>query len=440
MFFESTTAKTVEKSFQTYLDQATQARKIQAEKLIDFFHGKQLDDLKRDLFQYSGNVDQLKPVCINIVKKINNRLAQVYNKPATRSVDGTAQEKDIFEQIQIQAKYNIKMKQASRYAKLVKTVLVRVLYRNGKIALDILTPDIVDVETGSSPDNLKAVIITHYPASGKVKETQYHRWTADTFQILNYKGQVISSEPNEYGILPFVAVHDTCPVDEFFQPIPEDLASLQESINLKISDLLHTIGFQSHGQPVSKGLPDKQEIKIGPNQAISLPADTRDKKSDFKFADTNAKILEVVEAIQALINWAYISHGLPASSITSDAKEASGIAKQVDNFELEELRQDDQDLFRIYEQDLFRIVRAVNNHHSPRKLSDNCTLKTDFSEIKPPVAEKGQLEAWQILQDMGLISVVDIAMKKNPDLTREDAEALILQVQEDNRILEKTTI
>jgi hypothetical protein len=420
--------------------QAQVQRKIDTAKLIDFYHGHQIQDLKADLVQYSGNVEQLKPVCVNVVKKINNRLAQVYNKPATRAVTGTDQDQEVFNLIQNQARMNVKMKQASRFTKLVKTVLIRVLFRNGKLELDILTPDIVDVETGTSPEDLKAVIVTHYPASGNVRETQYHRWTANTFQVLNYKGDIISSETNEYGILPFVALHDACPVDEFFQPIPEDLASLQESINLKISDLLHTISFQSHGQPVSKGLPDKQTIKIGPNQAISLPADTRDKKSDFKFADTNAKIQEVVEAIQALINWAYISQGLPASSITSDAKEASGIAKQVDNFELDEMRRDDIELFRLYESQLFETIKVVNNHHNPRKLSEKCTLKIDFAEIKPPVSEKDQLEVWQILQDMGLLSVVDIAMKRNPDLSREDAEALIIQVQEDNKILEKTTI
>jgi hypothetical protein len=250
--------------------QAQVQRKIDTAKLIDFYHGHQIQDLKADLVQYSGNVEQLKPVCVNVVKKINNRLAQVYNKPATRAVTGTDQDQEVFNLIQNQARMNVKMKQASRFTKLVKTVLIRVLFRNGKLELDILTPDIVDVETGTSPEDLKAVIVTHYPASGNVRETQYHRWTANTFQVLNYKGDIISSETNEYGILPFVALHDACPVDEFFQPIPEDLASLQESINLKISDLLHTISFQSHGQPVSKGLPDKQTNLISSLQTQTL--------------------------------------------------------------------------------------------------------------------------------------------------------------------------
>jgi hypothetical protein len=104
------------------------------------------------------------------------------------------------------------------------------------------------------------------------------------------------------------------------------------------------------------------------------------------------------------------------------------------------MRRDDIELFRLYESQLFETIKVVNNHHNPRKLSEKCTLKIDFAEIKPPVSEKDQLEVWQILQDMGLLSVVDIAMKRNPDLSREDAEALIIQVQEDNKILEKTTI
>jgi hypothetical protein len=191
--------------------------------------------------------------------------------------------------------------------------------------------------------------------------------------------------------------------------------------------------MQSHGQPVSKGLPDNAVLKTGPNNVVQLPADTKDKKTDFFYADTNSKIEETVNAIQALINWAYISHGLPASSITSDSKEASGVSKQVDNFELEEMRADDQAMFRIVEQQLFELVKTVHNHHSDKKLSESCTLKVDFPEIKPPVSEKEQLETWDMLREMGLMSVVDIAMKRNPDLTREDAEALIQQVKEEER-------
>ena len=258
----------------------------------------------------------------------------------------------------------------------------------------------MDVETGKAPDDLLAVTVTNYPASGKVQETEYHRWTKDLFQVINYKGDVMAEEPNIYGVIPFVAIHDSLPTDSFFQPLPEDLPSLQESINLKISDLLHTIALQAFGQPVTKGL--KGHLKVGPNNAIELPADTKDLKHSFEFADTQAKINETVNAIQKLINWAYVSHGLPASSITSDVSEASGISKEIDNYELNESRQDDIELFRIYEQELFALVKVVHNAHATKKLSEGAKLMVDFAEIKAPVAEKDQVETWERLLDLGL--------------------------------------
>ena len=75
MLFDSTVPQTMTEAFKVFQDQETQARKLAAEKMIDFYHGRQLDDLKADLAAYTGNMDQLKPVCLNVVKKITNRLA-----------------------------------------------------------------------------------------------------------------------------------------------------------------------------------------------------------------------------------------------------------------------------------------------------------------------------------------------------------------------------
>ncbi len=436
-FFKSKVPQTIARSIAQAETIETQQRKIDANKLKDYFHGQALEDLKADLIQYSGNIEQLKPVAVNIVKKIISRLAQVYQKPATRTVDGTDQDKTIFSDIETACKLGLKMKQASKLTKLLKTCLVKVSYRNGKIALDILTSDFLDIETGKSPDDLKTVTITYYPVSGNVQETTYHRWTADTFQVLDYRGQVKTTEQNPYGCLPFVALHDGLPLDDFFQPLPLDLISQQEAINLKLSDLLYTISMQAHGQPVSKGL-ETANLKVGPNHVVSLPADTRDKSHSFDFAETHALISETVEAIQALINWAYISHGLPASSMTSEVSEQSGTAKTIDNFELDEARRDDQELFRIYEQQLFSLIKIVHNHHAKKKLSDNATMTVDFYDPKPPVSEKEQLENWQILMEMGLMSIVDVAMRRNPDLTKEDAEAMIMQVREDQQAMTET--
>ena len=66
-------------------------------------------------------------------------MPQVYTRSAARTIDGTDQDQAIFETLQAQAKYGLKLKQASRYAKLVKTIFVKVTYRNGTTQLDILT-------------------------------------------------------------------------------------------------------------------------------------------------------------------------------------------------------------------------------------------------------------------------------------------------------------
>jgi len=76
----------------------------------------------------------------------------------------------------------------------------------------------------------------------------------------------------------------------------------------------------------------------------------------------------------------------------------------------------------------------VNDYHNPVKFSQDAQIKVDFAEIKTPVTEVEQLEAWEKELSMGLISRVDLCMKRNPDLSREDAEALLLRIKEDNEI------
>ena len=155
------------------------------------------------------------------------------------------------------------------------------------------------------------------------------------------------------------------------------------------------------------------------------------------FANQEARIEEVVGAIDKLIKWACVSYGLSAASMSTDPQEASGLSKLVDTRELAEMRAEDVALWRSYEKRLFSLIRVVWNAHNPtKKLSEAATLKIDFADPRPEVDPKSQAEAWEKLLGFGVISPVDIAMQQNPDLkTREEALAYLIQVQEESREL-----
>jgi hypothetical protein len=408
-------------------------RKEEAAKRLDYFHDEQLGHLETRLNQLFSDPSAMVKVALNVVKKVVNNLAQVYRESPTRLLEGSDSDKELYTGIIESMALDVKLKLASRYAKLLKTILLRPVWRNERLDLDILTGNILDVETGESPEILLKVLVTDFGTSEKIEEVEYSLWTPESWQRLNYRGQTIEEAPNPYGVLPFLAVFDyPPPSSSFWLPGGDDLISLQEACNLKLTDLLYLLSTQSFGVGYIKGGQGGGSLKVDPGALCELP-----ENGEIGFANPQARIEEVVGAIDKLIKWACVSHGLSAASMSTDPQEASGLSKLVDSRELSEMRSEDVALWLSYEKRLFQLTRVVWNAHNPTKrLSESATLKVDFADPRPETDPKTQAEAWEKLLGFGVISPVDIAMQQNPDLkTREDALAYLIQVQEESREL-----
>jgi len=419
---------------------ASLARKQETAKRLDFFHDRQLTRLEEQLSQLFSDPSSMVKVELNLVKKIIRSLCQLYRVPAKREIEGSEKDKELFQSISERAALDVKLKSAHRYTKLLKTILLRPVWRNGKLDLDILTGNILDVETGDSPEELLKVLITDYGSSGKIEEVEYSLWTPETYQRLDYQGYVLAEEENPYGVLPFLPVWDYPPTSsEFWLPGGDDLISLQEMINLKITDLSYLIRQQSFGVGWIKSGKGGGQVRADPGTLIELPLD---KDSGIGFESQKAEIKEVVDAIDRLIKWAAMSNGLSVSTVdTKSTREFSAAAKVVDTEELRELREDDKTLWRTYEKKLFELIRVIWNRHNPKeKISEDAKLFIDFYDPKISTNQKDQVAQWEFLLNIGTISPVDIVLERNPDLgTRENALAHLLQIQEEQRELQELT-
>jgi len=422
-----------------------QARKAEALKRLQYYHDEQLMYLEAQISKIFSDPSKITtPVFINVTKKIINNLSRVYIGPAKRElVNGTQTDSDIYQTILQDSSLPRKLKLASRYTKLLKTILIRPVWRNGEMDIDILTPDILDVEHGDTPEDLLSITVTHYADSGKPEDTTFTRWTPEQIETLNYRKQVTASEPNPYGILPFIPCWDRTPTGSFWLEGGDDLISGQDAINERLTDLCYVLRLQGFGVPYIKGLESKggqlrtREIFLGPGKAQALPAD-----GELGFASTNAPISEIIESIRFLIGSLAISHGLSAHILVDEPSQESGVSKMVSSQELDEIRADDIELFRDYEHSLFDIMRVVWNTHNPaRKISDKAQLKVDFFDPAPQVSPEVQAAAWNTLLDMGVISAVDVVMERNPDIkTREDALAFLIQIQQEQQTLNERII
>ena len=418
---------------------ANRARKTETEKRLAYYHDAQHDYIVAALEAHFSNPDNLTPCFVNVVKKVVNNLAMAYGRDAVRTVENpsgvraAAADSEIFQEIAESSALGIKLKQASRYAKLLKTVLLRPVWRRGFMDLDVLTGDCLDVATGDTPEDLRVVSIAHFPESGRADEVEFSVWDKATVRRLNYIGSELCVEDNPYGVLPFVSVFDYCPTNSFWLPGGDDLVMVQDAINEKLTDLLYVCRMQGFGVGwIRKGQAAGGSIRLDPGAMVELPAD-----GAIGYESQKAPIKDIISAIDFLILQAALTNGLSASSLSTKVTRESGVAKTAGNRELEELRRDDIALFTKYERQLFDLFRIIWNRHNPgRKMSQEARLRVDFHDPKPATSPHEEAETWELLINLKVASPVDAIMERNPDLkTREDALKFLATVAAENEAL-----
>jgi hypothetical protein len=420
----------IKRMFKESLEADAQARKDETALRLNFYHDAQEERLREVI---GNKFSEINPhrwtlITLNIVKKIINQLAMVYLKDAKREVQGSDEDKQIFEEIARMCNLGATMKLASRYTKLLKTVLLRPVWREGRMDLDILTGNLLDVQIGDTPRDLQAVLVTRYPESGRYDEINYALWTPERITTLDYRGYEVGSERNPYGRLTFVPLWDRVPNSDFWLVGGDDLITAQEALNKQLVYLLRTIEMQGFGILWLKGV-DGGNMLLDPGAAIRISA----ADGEAGFIQPDAPIADVVAALEWLMKTTAMTNGLSAASLTTEVKDESGVSKIVGNRELEEMRRDDVALFEGYEKQVFEAIRVVWNAHNPgRKISAAAELKVDFYDPKQVVSAVEQCDEWESLIHLGAISLVDVAMQRNPDLkTREDALAYLKQVRDE---------
>lgn len=426
----------VKESFLASTVAANRERKEIAAKRIDYYYHFQSEYISKQLARYVTKVDSLRPCFVNIVKKIINQLAMVYIQDATRTLSSASKSDiEIFQRIERTASLGARWKQANRLAKLCGVVMLRPVFRDGMLEIDILTPDILDITTDDTPEHIASVMITHYPDSARDSELTYSLWTPDYVRTLDYRGWCIQEAENPYQMIPFCPVWNQLPTDVFWTQGAEDLIVLQEAFNEKLTDLLYILRMQGFGVGYVKGM--RGELShVDPGTIFNLPVD-----GELGFAKTQAPVTDTLAVLDFILKQAAVSNGLPASSLTTDPTDESGIARIAGNRELEEVRRDDIELFRKYERNLFNIIRIVWNTHNPcQKISEKAELFIDFYDPAPRIDPEKQAALWDSLLSMGIISPVDIMLERNPDLSRDEAKARLLEIQEEKRALSESII
>jgi hypothetical protein len=360
---------------------------------------------------------------INLVKKVIDTRATVYRTKPTRTFEGMDQAAG--EQLYTELAANLVLKRASRLTKLCKTTLLQVGWSGDRPTLYVLTPNVTDVEHEGDPQRPSRIIITHKGA--RPEDTTFSEWTATTFRKFDYRGRQITVDGNRtglnpYGVLPFVPLFDYMPSDAFWLPGGDDLVEAQQAVNVALTNLWRCVELQSHGQGWASGLPASETLRAGPDRFITLP-----EGGQLGFAAPNSPISEVLEAIAFVIKQTAIANSLSPQIFETTSKAESGLARLLDNRDLMEAREDDLELWRVYEGRLWTVIRAVANTHRPGSIPEGATMRVDFGEMSATETAADQVKRMRELVALGVYSPVDCLLELNPDLSREDAMRLLAE-------------
>lgn len=293
---------------------------------------------------------------------------------------------------------------------------------------------------------------------GKKARTLYRLWTAarvDTFSTdwfehdpragANVARQArhvpADSGAHPYGVVPFAFFHNSLPVDKFDgSGIGGALAHANGEADETLSDLAQII--QTFLAPKMFGVNISESFRWTDriDGIVRLPWQTSPEDGapppDIFFRQPTLDVEQAWLHLEKYLNQTFEDLDVPVKAVRGESHwEASGIAIVVGMAPLLQYLRDRQAPFGVYEQRLADLVLAVAGawYDAPELSAFAGTrLELQWPPVSIPVPSQEVDAGYEAGLRMGTESPVTVVMKKD-GMTREQAEAYLEQVAEDNQ-------
>ena len=373
----------------------------------------------------SSTLSKVVTGCVNVTKRVVDRISLVYMTPPKRLY--TKEDlPDLF------IEKDLKLQRLERITNLLDAVLLKPCWRLKEDGSGCIEYDIIwDYEPLFEDDPLKPSAII-YPVSKKasVLDATPELWVywdkENTFTFDNDgKSYTQDDNPemiNPYGRLPFVECYrEGKPEMNYLDTFASnDLIATNLAINCAETNKAANVMFQSFGYLFVNGAGiDKDTMQIGQDKINYLGVD-----GSISIVSPPNAIPALDESIKSSYKMLAQNYHLPSTFVEGTTAE-SGVALRMRNQELQDDRKSDVTRWRDIEFKLFeleQLIIAVELGQAAGDLED-----VDFAESVDILSDQEQREKWEWELSKGIIDVADIMMKKNPDLTREDAEEILAE-------------
>ncbi len=402
--------------------QNAKKRSKHIEKLIDYYNG---NDTKRYIENmFSGEAfREIPPVESNITRKFINKMSRIYTIGANRNVNDKYDELTVLK--------SARMKHVERMTRLCGTIATRVVWNEGETPYFDYRPvyffHVFFDDDPFVPSAICYPIIQPVEDSSIAEELTYAYWDADKYMLTQENGKVIMEKPHNYGTLPFVFTHRENQTDSFYVEGANDLINTNEHINIAMTEMQLGLRFQMFGQPVMVGAEMGNKQRTGSDVTLELP-----EGATYDIVAPQGSVEGVIENIKFLVELVAQNNHLWVQWAEQGGEVPSGVSMMIKDLERTEDYQDDLALWRMYEEDFYRVERQIASSFNVTLPED---LGLDFKEPEYPKTVQDQILWDKHRLELNLIGEVELLMEYNNDLTQEQAELTIASNKQRNQKL-----
>ena len=397
-------------------------RENHIEKLLDYYNGNNVAHYISKMFAATA-FSEIPPVEANITRRFINKMSRIYTIGATRNVSEQYDSLTVLKAA--------RMKHVERMTRLVGTIATRVVWSEGESPYFDYRP-IYFFHVGFDDDPFTPTKIS-YPIlqatedPSRLEELQYAVWDAESYFLVDQDENIIDEIPHDYGVLPFVFTHRENQTDSFYVEGANDIINANEHVNIAMTEMQLGLRFQMFGQPVMTGAEMGNKQRTGSDVTLELP-----EGSTYDIVAPEGNVEGVIENIKFLVELVAQNNHLWVTWAEQGGEVPSGVSMMIKDLERTEDYHDDLALWRMYEQDFYRVERQIASSFG---VSLPAELGIDFKEPEYPKTVQDQI-LWNTHRlEMNLINEVELLMEYNNDLTQEQAELIIASNKQRNEKL-----
>lgn len=422
--------------------------------LLDIFQGNLLEHITKDLSkQFSRqSFDQamFRVSPINVLPKIIDKLTNIYQTAVLREVvDGNESDQELMNWYVEKFDMNPSMNCANELFNLNKSCLIYPYVHKGQPKLREILNDrfVLYSDDPVDPYTPTHVIILH----GKRGMVDlYAVYSAEEFYIYGSDGRIYYDVMAEYGLdginpygrLPFVYTNESK-----YALMPKqdtDILSLTKLIPVMLTDLNFAAMYQCFSILYGIDL-DDENLAMAPNAFWRFKSDpASEKKPEVGMLKPEVDYDQVLNLVQSQLSMWLGTKGIRSSTVGGLEKEnfASGISKIIDEMDTFEARQKQVSYFTKTEAEFWDLVlnymhpywSATGQIENRALFTPTAKVKTSFA-IQLPTQSRGEVvAALKLEREAGFISLKRAVMKLNPDMSSEEVDELLEEIEEERTI------